>query len=99
MSGLAQDAVLASDVQLIPPYRIGPGARIGKGSTIGPQVVVGSGAQVAEGSHLTRSVVWDGARAEGRLDSAVVTRRGVVLVDLEDEGAKTGPALGSGPKK
>ncbi len=99
LSGLAQDAVLASSVQLIPPYRIGPGARIGKGATIGPHVVVGSGAQVAEGSHLSRSVVWDGALVQGRLDAAVVTRRDVVLVDLEDEGAKTGPALGSGPKK
>lgn len=56
-----------------PEARIDPDARIA-------HAVVGAGAEVAPGATLDRVVVWDGARAEGALRDAVVTRQRVVPI-------------------
>ncbi len=96
---LSSDAIVGQGVEFVEPYLVGAGARIEDGARVGPHVVLGQGARVAAKSRVARAVVWDGAEVTGHLDGAVVTGRQVVDVDLADEGAKTGPALGSKAKR
>lgn len=56
-------------------------------------VVLGEHASVAPGVRLEDVVVWGGCCVGADLVRAVVTPAGVVPVDLDDPGARTGPAL------
>jgi NDP-sugar pyrophosphorylase family protein len=59
---------------------IGENVRIGPGACIGRDVILGSGAVVEDGADLESCVVWDGARASGRIRSSIVGREHTVLV-------------------
>ena len=78
LTGVDPQAQVAATAVLRPPVRIGAGAVVEHGAQLGPEVVVAPGGRVAPGSHLVRTVVWQGARAEGDLADAVVTPEGVV---------------------
>ena len=54
------------------------GARVDPGARLEGGVVVGAGARVEAGSRLARCVVWDGARAAGRLADCIVGRESIV---------------------
>ncbi len=78
LTGVDATAHIDPTAILHAPVRIGPGAEIGPGAHVGPGTVVGAGATVAAGARLTRTVVWAGARAEGTLDRAIVSRTGTI---------------------
>lgn len=81
--GLAPTAVVAGSSSLHPPFRIGDGAVVEAGAVIGPNVVVGGGARVRAGVRLERVVVWRAAVADSNLRDAIVTPKGVHLVDSD----------------
>jgi NDP-sugar pyrophosphorylase family protein len=76
LTGSDETARIASSAKLIAPYRIGAGATVGENAQVGPFAVIGAGATVADGAQVSHSVVWRGAKAEGHLERAIVTRRG-----------------------
>ena len=78
LAGVDPAARLAADATIHAPVRIAAGATVEAGATVGPHAVVGAGATVAAGAHLTRVVVWPGARAEGALTDVIVTPRALV---------------------
>lgn len=81
LTGIDPTAKVDGTAILRPPVRIGAGAVIEARAVVGPEVVVCPGGRVGQGARLSRSVVWDGARAEGELDGAVVTPEAVVRAD------------------
>jgi NDP-sugar pyrophosphorylase family protein len=76
LTGAHPTAEIAPGARLAGVHRIGERARIGEGALI-EDSVVGRGASVAPGAQLRRVVVWPGARAEGSIESAIVTPKGV----------------------
>jgi mannose-1-phosphate guanylyltransferase len=80
LTGVDPSARIDATATLKPPVRIAAGAIVGPHACVGPDVVLGAGSEVAPDTHLTRAVVWDGARAEGAIESAVVTGEGTVVV-------------------
>ena len=81
LTGVDPEARIGANVTLIPPYRIGPDAEVGAGSIVGPDAVVGRRSRVLPGAKISRSVVWADAVAEGSIDRAIVTPKGVFPVD------------------
>ncbi len=78
--GIDPGALIDPQARLFPPLRVGSGAVIESGATVGPFAVVGAQARVAQNAHVTNAVVWSHAVAEGLVDNAVVTTRGVVQI-------------------
>jgi mannose-1-phosphate guanylyltransferase len=77
LRGVDPTAILATGATIRESVRIGPRARIGSGAAVGPDVVVGHDAEVTPGASLRECVVWDGSRAVGHLQRAIVTPAGV----------------------
>jgi mannose-1-phosphate guanylyltransferase len=90
LTGVDPTAQVAATAVLRPPVRIGAGAIIEHGAQLGPEAVVGPGGGVAAGAHLRRTVVWDGARAEGDLVDAVVTPEGAICCPARNEKTQVG---------
>jgi NDP-sugar pyrophosphorylase family protein len=78
LSGIDPTAQIDPTAEIRGPVRIGAGAVIGARAVVGEDTVVGTGGNVAAEARLTRTVVWAGARAEGTLDRAIVTRHAVL---------------------
>jgi mannose-1-phosphate guanylyltransferase len=78
MTGVDPSAQIDGSASLRPPVRIGAGAIVEARAIVGPETVVCPGARIAADARVRRSVVWDGARAEGDLDGVVVTPEGPV---------------------
>jgi mannose-1-phosphate guanylyltransferase len=76
LTGVDPSAQIDGSASLRPPVRIAAGAIIEARAIVGPEVVLCAGARVAAEARVRRSVVWEGARAEGDLDGVVVTPEG-----------------------
>lgn len=64
-TGVCPGASVAADVTLVSPVFIASGAVLEAGATVGPGVLVGAGCRVKAGSHVTESVLMEGAVASG----------------------------------
>jgi len=67
------------------PVRIGARAYVGANAVIGPDAVIGARSHVEPGARVERSVVWRGARVTESMRDCIVTSRGTVWVEDEEE--------------
>jgi NDP-sugar pyrophosphorylase family protein len=84
VSGVDAAARIAPGARVVPPVRIAADAVVGAGATVGPDAVIGARARVAPGASVRRAVVWQESTAEGTVEDAIVTPRGVVRVEQDD---------------
>lgn len=73
-TGVAQDAIVGTDVRFEGDVRVGSGSTIGDGTRIVGPSVVGDGVEVGAGTTIDASIVWDRARvgAGARLTGSIV---------------------------
>jgi mannose-1-phosphate guanylyltransferase len=71
--GIDPTARIDAQARILAPVRIAAAAVVEAGATVGPEVVLGAGAVVRAGAHLTRTVVWPGAEAQGSHHDAVLS--------------------------